>query len=466
MSRNDGPSARTIAAEVLVRVHEDQAFASAALDAELRRSAGLDPRDAAVATELVYGVLRTEAWLDERIAEQSSKGRGLSSTRARAELHIGVYSLAFLDRVPSFAAVSEAVDGVRAEAGEGAGRYANAVLRGLADRFDAGKRPSLEDAIVASAPGWLRGALRRSIGRGPAERYLAAGPVPPPLGLAVAPGVDREALVEELREAFPRADVALGLASPRAVLARGAGDPRRLPGFEERFIVQEEGAQVVALLLGARAGESVLDACAGRGNKAWLLGGEVGPDGRVALADKYPAKLSAFERRAWSAAMSTHAVDWTVGPGDVPDGFDRVLVDAPCSGIGTLRRRPEIAHHRTSDDVAELAELQVAITRSPATRARDGAMLVYAVCSVLREEAEAVVERLLAEPAAPGVRLEQAHFEPAPGVDLLSGGARADAEVESGASALDPTSLSSLRLLPHESGTDGYFVAAFRVRHV
>jgi 16S rRNA (cytosine967-C5)-methyltransferase len=411
-------------------------------------------------------VLRTEAWLDERIAEQSSKGRGLSSTRARAELRIGAYSLAFLDRVPSFAAVSEAVDGVRAEAGEGAGRYANAVLRGLAERFASGKRPALEDAIVASAPGWLRGALRRSIGRGPAERYLAAGPVPPPLGLAVAPGVDREALAAELREAFPRAEIELGLASPRALLARGVGDPRRLPGFEERFIVQEEGAQVVALLLGAQPGESVLDACAGRGNKAWLLGGEVGPAGRVALADKYPAKLSAFERRTWSGAMSTHAVDWTVGAGDVPQGFDRVLVDAPCSGIGTLRRRPEIALHRTSDDVSELAELQVAITRSAATRACDGAMLVYAVCSVLREEAEAVVERLLGEPAAPGVRLEEARFEPAPGVSLLGRAKATAAQVADDSSATTFESRSSLRLLPHESGTDGYFVASFRVRHV
>lgn len=466
MSRNEKPSARTIAAEVLVRVHEDRAFASAALDAELRRAAGLDPRDAALATELVYGVLRTEAWLDERITEHSSKGRGLSSTRARAELHIGAYSLAFLDRVPSFAAVSEAVDGVRAEAGEGAGRYANAVLRGLAERFAAPKRPSLEDAIVASAPGWLRGALRRSIGRGPAERYLAAGPVPPPLGLAVAPGVEREVLAAELREAFPRAEIALGLASPRALLARGLGDPRRLPGFEERFIVQEEGAQLIALLLGARPGEAVLDACAGRGNKSWLLGGEVGPEGRVALADKYPAKLSAFERRAWSGAMSTHAVDWTVGPGDVPTGFDRVLVDAPCSGVGTLRRRPEIALHRSPSDVAELAELQVAITRAAATRARGGAMLVYAVCSVLREEAEAVVERLLGAPAAPGVRLEEACFEPRPGVELLGGLAPRGGEASAESPAIPLESTSSLRLLPQLGGTDGYFVAAFRVRHV
>jgi 16S rRNA (cytosine967-C5)-methyltransferase len=457
MSRAEGTNARRIASKVLARVHEDRAFASAALDAELRRTGGLDPRDAALATELVYGVLRTQGWLDARIAERSSKARALASARARAELHVGAYSLAFLDRIPGFAAVSEAVEGVRAEAGEGAARYANAVLRGLAERFESAPRPSLAEAIVASAPGWLRGSLRRSLGRGPAADYLAAGPVPPPLGIAVAPGEDRASLADDLRRACPDAVIELGLASPSAITLRGAGDPRRLPGFEERFIVQEEGAQVVAHALGPRAGEAVLDACAGRGNKSWLLGAAVGPSGRVALADKYPAKLSAFAARAWSARHSTHAVDWTVGVGDVPDGFDRVLVDAPCSGVGTLRRRPEIAIFRGPDDVAALAAMQVDITRAAATRARDGGTLLYAVCSVLREEAEEVVDRLVSEPAAPGLSLEPVSLD-APALDLV---ALVGPSGTPGASAP-----SSLRLLPSVHGTDGYFMAAFRVRRV
>src|SRR5690606_6922922 len=134
------------------------------------------------------------------------------------------------------------------------------------------------------------------------------------------------------------------------------------------------------------------------------------PGGASDAADLYPAKLaqlrstlsappSSSESGEGSTAAAagvreTYAVDWTVGTGDVPDGYDRVLVDAPCSGVGTLRRRPEIALRRAAEDLSRLANLQVAIVRRAATRARDGGRLVYAVCSVLREECEAVVERL------------------------------------------------------------------------
>src|SRR6185369_9444294 len=133
------------------------------------------------------------------------------------------------------------------------------------------------------------------------------------------------------------------------------------------------------------------------GNKAWILGQEVGPEGAVDASDLYPAKiekLRAGPPGKW--VRDTFAVDWTAGSGDVPEGYDRVIVDAPCSGTGTLRRRPEIGLSREEGDLGRLAELQAAIASRAATRARDGGRLIYAVCSVLRDEAEAVVERLLA----------------------------------------------------------------------
>ena len=440
--------ARALAARVLGRVWGSDAFAAAALDAELRRASGLDPRDAGLATELVYGVLRAQPFLEERIAELAVSRRWAGDPVVRAHLLMGAYSLLFLDRIPTFAAVSEAVAAIHAASDARVAAFANAVLRRMAGEVRAPGHapPAMTAAVVASAPGWLRGALRRSLGRAGAEAFLAAGPVPPPGGLCLAPGEHRDAWMETLRAAAPGAEIEAGRASPRAILVRGAGDVRRLPGFGAAWINQEEGAQVVALALGARPGERVLDACAGRGNKSWLLAREVSPGGAVEAADLFPAKL---EHAAATGAQATYAVDWTAGGGDVPEGYDRVLVDAPCSGIGTLRRRPEIALRREATDVGPLADLQVAITRGAATRVRDGGRLVLAVCSVLREEAEAVVDRLTAAApagdAAPRVTLEPAPFD-AEIARELSGGA------------------ASMRLLPHMHGTDGYFAAMFVVR--
>ena len=443
-SRDVVSPARAVAAEVLTRVFAADAFASAALDAEIHR-AGLDPRDAGLATELVYGVLRTEGFLAERLAGLASQRVLAGDPRVRAHLLMAAYSLAFLDRVPVFAAVSEAVAGVRAAGGARAGGFANAVLRKLSAELQAAGRPLLADAVVASAPGWLRGALRRSLGRAGAAAYLAAGPVPPPIGLCLASGEDRGAWIAALGAAAPGAMLAAGEVSPRAILVRGAGDVRRLPGYGTAWILQEEGAQVVTLAAGARPGDLVLDACAGHGNKTWLLAQEVERGGAVDASDLHGHKLEQLRGGAPGArTRATYATDWTTGTGDVPEGYDLVVVDAPCSGVGTLRRRPEIGLRREMEDLPRLAALQVAITRRAATRARDGGRLIYAVCSVLREEGEEVVSRL-AEGSGLGVRLEPTSFTSEIGRALAGDAA-------------------TLRLLPHVQGTDGYFVTSFVVR--
>jgi 16S rRNA (cytosine967-C5)-methyltransferase len=434
---------------VLVRVWSSDAFASAALDAELSRGGDIDARDARLATELVYGVLRTQGAMEARLAALTSKGKlTIDSPAVRAHLLIGAYAILFLDRIPAFAAVSEAVGAIRAEGDVRTGSFANAVLRKLAAEVDDKGRPAVVEMASASAPGWLRGALRRSIGRSGAEAYLSAGPVPPPIGLSLLMGEDRAAWLERLRAAAPEGSFEAGNASPRAILVRGAGDVRRLPGAGDAWIVQEEGAQMVALALGARSGERVLDACAGRGNKTWLLAQEVGPEGAVDAADLFESKLVKLrEGPAGRGVQSTFAVDWAKGVGCVPGDYDRVLVDAPCSGVGTLRRRPEIALRRTPEDVKRLSELQIAIVRSAATRVKDGGRLVLAVCSVLREEAEEVVDRIVKEPVG-GVGLEAAAI---------------DAEAVRTVAAEGAT---AFRLLPHVNGTDGYFVAVFLVRRV
>jgi 16S rRNA (cytosine967-C5)-methyltransferase len=436
-------SAREVAANVLARVEKDTAFAAAALDAEIERAVQLDARDKGLATELVYGTLRVLPWLTARIERHAKKGIGKLEPHSRAHMLLAAYQVAFLTRVPVFAAVSEAVSGVTARSGPKVGAFANAVLRKVATDA-AAEKPSFAVAAAESMPPWIVSALVRALGDEGARAFVAAGVEPPPVGLRVedtAPGA-REACLAALTEACPAATFSLGQASPRAILAHGAGRIEKLPGWGEgRFMVQEEGSQVVALALGARPGERVLDACAGRGNKTSLLARAVSPGGAVDACDLHASKLTRLTTelaRVGLAPGRTFAVDWTAGSGDVDGTYDRVLVDAPCSGVGTLRRRPDLALRRVPQDMAALTTTQTEIALRAGHHVRPGGRLVYAVCSVLLEECEDVVAALVAR--APELVL--APFD-APELTALAGDS--------------PT----LRLMPHVHGTDGYFLASF-----
>ncbi len=419
-------TARTLAARVVHRVFRDAAYAAAALDAELSRHTELDARDRALATELVYGVLRTRGALERHLAPYIA--RPVSDAMTRVHLLVAAYQLLLLDRVPAFAAVDAAVSAVRAERGARLAGFVTAVLRRLAA---SGERIPLQDALLESGPEWLIERLTAVVGRDETVALLG-GAGPPELGLRLVAGREPPEWLSRERA---------GRVSPRARLVRDLGDPRQRPGYAEgAFVLQEEGAQAVALLLGARPGERVLDACAGRGQKTTLLAELVGPAGVVWASDLSPKKLSRIPAeltRLGLPAVETRAENLELGPGALPDGFDRVLVDAPCTGTGTLRHRPEIRGRLGPEDPARLAAVQARILRTAATRARPGGRVVYAVCSVLPDEGEGVVERV------------RDLLEPAP----------FDAPELEGRLSLAGTT--ALRLLPGAHGTDGYFVASF-----
>jgi 16S rRNA (cytosine967-C5)-methyltransferase len=362
----------------------------------------------------------------------------------RAHLVIAAYQL-FFTRVPAFAAVSEAVTAVKKERGPRVGSFANAVLRKVATRAETIDAAERDEAIVVSTPAWLREGLERALTPEGALAFLKAGIESPAVALRVEDAAERGAWVEKLRAAAPEASFEAGHVSPRAILARGAGKPQSLPGWSEgAWTVQEEGSQLAALAVGAREGETVLDACAGRGNKTGVLARAVGPSGAVDACDSGPSKLERLHEelsRLGLGVRATFAVDWTVGSGEVTGEYDRVLVDAPCTGVGTLRRRPEIGLRREATDLGAKAREQVAITSRAAEHVRPGGALVYVVCSVLREEAEDVIAAVLA--ARP--ELTPAPFD-SPEARAVCGDA------------------TSFRVLPHVEGTDGYFVAMMRRR--
>lgn len=422
-------SARSVAVQALIRVLRDSAFGAAALSAELERAPALPERDRALATELLYGTLRVKNALEARLAPLAP--RGLKDVVVKAELLVAAYQLLSLDRIPAFAAVNAAVNGVRAARGKQVAGFANAVLRKIAQ----GEKLSTPDAVRQSIAPWLQEALQRSVGDAEAQALIV-----PPAEKVVGLRLVSARAVPGWLEAS-----AVGRVSPRSRLIAGEGDPRKREGYEQgAFVVQEEGAQAIALALGARPGERILDACAGRGQKTTLFSEQVGDTGAVWATDVYPKKLEALAseyERLRLKPPELRAVDWTVGVGDVPADFDRVMVDAPCTGSGTLRRRPEIASRLSPEDPARLSALAESILRAAATRVRPGGRVVFAVCSVLEAECEALVARVLD-------LLEPAEFD-CPELSELWKGKQAP---------------SAFRIGPSEFGTEGYFAASFLKR--
>jgi 16S rRNA (cytosine967-C5)-methyltransferase len=447
------PNARTIAAHVVERVYGEDAFAAAVLDAALDRYPELERRERALATELAYGTLRTAPYVETRLSKHAPRGTSKLDESVRAHLLVAGYQLLFLDRVPAFAAVSEGVRQITRGRGKALGSFANAILRRLAEesRTD-DKRITLELARRESISHELREALVRSVGADEADALVDTSAAPP-IGLRTRWGKgrgdpfanDRDAWMVRLREAATAATFEPGRVSPLAILMRGGGDPQNTTAFRDGDLaIHEEGAQVVTLSLGAAPGEKVLDACAGRGNKTALLVEMVGATGAVDAADQHPQKLARLATELSRLGLGTRAafaVDWSVGSGAVPSAYDRVLVDAPCSGTGTIRRRPDLATRWRAAELPGLQDLQARILVAAAERAKPGGSILYAVCSVLREEGEDVVARALER--APWLSPSPFDGDPA---RTIAGDAH------------------TLRLTPSAHGTDGYFLASFRRR--
>ena len=386
-------TARSVAITVLHRVADRGAYASAALDAELKR-ARLSATDAALATEIVYGTLRALPALDARIAAQLKQGCKLDGL-ARAALRAGCYQLMHLSRVPAHAVVDESVRVVRGARSPRLGGFVNAVLRGLARQRP--EHPAPPEHVLVEP--WVRASLEAGLGPERTAALLDQRPSSPPIGLRVSAGRDIDAIATAIAAARPDAELARGLA-PRALRVRRAGDPRGLPGYAEGDLsVQEEGSQLLALALGAEPGETVADLCAGHGGKTTLLAERVGPRGSITAVDVDERKLERIAPELARLGRSdvrvpTAAVDLGVGIGELaPASFDRVLVDAPCAGLGTLHRRPEILLRLTPDDLPRLGELQLRILEHAASLVRPGGVLAYSVCSPTRDEGALVAER-------------------------------------------------------------------------
>lgn len=418
--------ARSTAVAVWLRVTRDQAYLSAALSSLLDQ---IDPRERGLSTELSYGVIRTEKYLRRRLSKLAQLDR--TDPFSLGHLLVAAYQIEFLDRVPPQSAVHLAVARVKAVRGERVAGFVNAVLR----KLSAGPRESsLSDAILESVPAWLTRELEASVGQS-AMKSLFAPDVQHRTTLRVRRHAAVPAWVQE--EAEPVS------ACPRAFRYTRGGDPRRHAEHGRGdFVVQELGAQLVAYALGVQPGDKVFDVCAGRGQKTEILAEQAGDTGFVVATDLYPAKLGVLAENASRFSLPVETLVWDF-ENPIPEAFrhkfDRVLVDAPCTGVGTLRRRPEILRRLLPHDPERMMQLQTQILRNAEGLLRSGGSLLFSTCSVLAAEGPAVV-RAVSDFLAP---------EPFG---------------ETEAPAVFPRDASDVHLLPLTTGTDGYFVARLRSR--
>jgi 16S rRNA (cytosine967-C5)-methyltransferase len=382
---------RELAIEVLVRV-EDGAFANVLLPARLRAT-GLDARARAQATDLVYGTLRRRRALDALIDRVVDRPLDELDPPVRAALRLGTYEL--VEGVPAHAAVGETVTAVGRSTPRAKG-FVNAVLRRVADLGPDWPWPA-GDAIEAvairtSMPDWIVDRLVADLGRDDALAVLDAANRPARLTLRVdARRADPEAVAAELRAAG--ATVEPGSLVPGALLVRGAGDPSRISAVADgRATPQDQASQAVAAAVGASPGERVLEIGAAPGGKTTALAAAMGDTGLVAAIDVQEARLGLVGRAVDRLGLSSIApvvADGRALP--VPAAsFDRVLLDAPCSGLGVLRRRPEARWRIEPEAVDQLAALQRALLGAMAATVRRRGRLVYSVCTLTGAETTAV----------------------------------------------------------------------------
>lgn len=442
--------ARRIALEVILAVRESDAYANLLLPVKIGR-AKLNEADAGLATELTYGTLRRQGYYDAVIALAAGRSVDKIDPPILDVLRLACHQLLSM-RVKDHAAVDESVELAKTVGSRSAVGFVNGVLRTITRSPAQGwhdqalERARNDDdalAIEHSHPLWVVRALKASLvadGRhGELEDLLSADNVAPLVSVAALPG---HATVNEL-DAYPSAF------SPVGATLEG-GDPLGLAAVKEgRARVQDEGSQLAALALSrARpivAGERWLDLCAGPGGKAALLAAEAIAGGASLIANELVPARAQLVRNALEVfgddAPEVWEKDGTIIGDELPGTFDRILLDAPCTGLGALRRRPEARWRKTPRDVADLAGLQSALIDSAIRALKPGGVLAYVTCSPHLAETRAVVETAIKKHGSAIERLDTP--------SLLAGVTREPLEVGAGP---------HVQLWPHAHGTDAMFI--------
>jgi 16S rRNA (cytosine967-C5)-methyltransferase len=422
-------------------VFEDGAYADRALHGEAARRS-LPPRERALATQLAYGTVQRRATLDHVIETLAGRPAGKLEPAVLAALRLGVFQLAFLDRVPAHAAVGESVELAKASSRGGAG-LVNAVLRRAAREARA-LVEALPDATPAEAalrhsyPLWIAELWFDALGPDDARALMAAGNEPAEAALRAN---TLRISAAELRERLPVASHPADHL-PEGLVVDAAFDAFSSPLWEEGlFMPQSRAAMAVARAVAPVPGDTLLDLCAAPGGKTTHLAALARNEGRIVAVEHHPGRADALRRTA--ARMGATAVEVRTADASEPQergAYDRVLVDPPCSDLGTLAARPDARWRKDAGTVGALTVVQAEILDAAAQALRPGGVLVYSTCTISPAENERQIDAFLDRHP-----------------DFAADDLPSDLPVWD-----HPSVPRFLQTLPHRDGTDGFFVARLR----
>ena len=397
------PNARDTALRVLVSCRTAGAWADAALKAQLRRD-GLTGPEAALCSRLVYGVMQNRLLLDFYLGAYCSQKIDHLQPPLAEILRIGAYQILFLDKVPDSAAVHQAVEQAKANGRAKASGMVNAVLRQVSrNKEDLPPIPDRDEvqylSIRYSHPKWLVKRLLALLGREETEAALAADNAPAPLTVQINP---LKTTAEDLTAALEASGVTVHRHAwvPGCLELERTGDLTALAPFRDgKFLVQDPAARLVSQIAGVRPGMRVLDVCAAPGGKSFAAALQMEDRGGIVACDLHENKLKRIREgaeRLGLGCIRTEAADGRVFRPEWEGAFDAVLVDAPCSGLGIIRKKPDI-RYKKPDELFALPVIQRAILDNAAQYVRPGGALVYSTCTILPEENQEVTDGFLAE---------------------------------------------------------------------
>ena len=432
---------REAALAALERCRRDGAWSGSAIDASIKKYA-LDRRDAALASRLCLGVLQNSRLLDFYINSYSSIPADKLEEKVRDILRMGIYQLTMLDKIPARAAVNESVALCKSCGCGRASGLVNAVLRKIAD--SAGNLPPVPGegtaeylSIKYSHPRWIGEKITKQQGYAFAEEFLAANNSPAPLDLQVN---TLKTGKEDIVRSLLRLEMPFSLPEyPENCLSLKGGNVSALPGFEEGlFYVQDRAAAMAVQILDLKPGMQVLDACAAPGGKSFAAAIAMENKGSILSCDIHEKKLPLIQKGAARLGLdiiSTRRADAREPMPELTGRFDAVIADVPCSGLGVIRKKPEI-REKTEEETARLPRIQQDILENVSCCVKPGGLLLYSTCTVLQEENRDVVAGFLSR---------HHDFEP---VDFVVGSKRSENGMYT--------------FWPNIDGTDGFFAAKLR----
>ncbi|AWB45164.1 16S rRNA (cytosine(967)-C(5))-methyltransferase RsmB [Paenibacillus sp. CAA11] len=453
MSSQKGPkggapkTARDTALYVLTQVDQEGAYSNLMLNGALQK-AGLSSADAGLATELVYGTISRMATIDYYLGKFVTKGLGKLAPWVRNLLRLSFYQLYYLDRIPDHAAVNEAVNLAKKRGHQGIAGMVNGVLRNVIRQKDELKLP--EDlpaakriALEHSHPQWMVARWIKQYGEETAEAICRANNEPPAVSVRVNRAkATREQLLEQLAKEGVVAEPSK--LSEDGIIVVSGGNMALSPWYREGLLsVQDESSMLVAAAVGAAPGMAVLDCCAAPGGKSCHIAERMAGTGEVIANDVHAHKAKLIADQAKRLSLNNVHVQ----TGDAlalpqrfePASFDRILLDAPCSGLGVIRRKPDLKWAKTTEDVEAISLLQRELLDAVSGLLKPGGVLVYSTCTMERTENAEVVEDFLAR---------HSEYTEAPW----------EMNVPALEDALGRES-TGLQILPQDAGSDGFYIA-------